>query len=283
MKTNQKLLVLISFAVISMWGCSKSTDNKESAAAVSQNEALTRTNPKWQVQELFKSRYKKFNDKNSCWVRVTNTGKYCVNLQIIASKPTSSGRLLYVTESGSPMENDGTLNQTHVVQGTVSLFIVEEIGGKFQVVASSDEISNGAYGTPNDGDTYRSGNDGQLGFILTNGDMHQGYAGSTISLFLQKDKKIVEVATLNTSYSNSGACGDPKDQLCDLNSIDSKIETVYDSSKKYFDLKIQMIKEVQEMGKKALKVDKSSTIKFDESKFAYEIGDTNKPYSGLEF
>lgn len=284
MKINKTLIAVLSFTALTMLACSKSGDNKEaSTAAASQNETLTRANPKWQVQELFKSRYKKFNEKSSCWIRVSSSGKYCVNLQIVTSKPTNTGRLLYVTESGSLMENDGTLNQTHVVSGIVSLFLVEEANGKFQVVASSDEIANGAYGTPNEADTYRAGNDGQLGFILTNGDMHQGYAGSTLSLFLQNGKKIVEVATLNTSYGNEGACGDPKDQLCDLNSIDTKIETINDSGKKYFDLKIKTTKESKEMGKAAAKTEKSAIIKFDEAKFAYDIGDTNKPYAGLDY
>lgn len=283
MKINKKLIAVISFTALTMLACSKSGDNKEASTAASQNETLTRTNPKWQVHELLKSRYKKFNDRSSCWIRVSSSGKYCVNLHVVATKPTNTGRLIYVTESGSPMENDGTLSQFHVASGMMTLFVVEEVNGKLQVIASSDEIANGAYGTPNDADTYRAGNDGQLGFILTNGDMHQGYAGSTLSLFVQNGKKIVEVATLNTSYGNEGACGDPKDQLCDLNSIDTKVEAINDSGKKFFDLKVQTKKESKEMGKAAVKTEKSATIKFDEAKFAYDIGDANKPYAGLDY
>ena len=283
MNINKKLLVLLSFLTLAIVGCSKSSDNKETSSAAVQNESLIKTNPKWQVQELLKARYKKFNDRNSCWIRVSSSGKYCVNLQVVATKPTNTGRLIYVSESGSPMENDGTLSQFHAAAGIMTLFVIEEVNGKLQLIASSDELANGAYGTPNDVETYRTGNDGQLGFILANGDMHQGYAGGTISLFIPKDKKIVEVATLNTYYGNEGACGDPKDQLCDLNTINSKIETVFDSGKKYFDIKVQTKKDAKEMGKAAIQSEKTSVIKFDEGKFVYDIGDVNKPYAGLDY
>lgn len=284
MKLNLKLItpLLITIALIS--GCSKSNGNGELAnAQTSQNESLIKVNPKWQIQDLLKSRYKKFNEKNSCWIRVTSMGNYCVTIQVVGTKTTNTGRLIYVTESGSPIERDGTLNQTHVVQGIITLFIIEESLNKYQVVASSNEISNGAYGVPHEVELYRSGNEDQFGFILSDGDMHQGYVGSTISLFLQSGKKILEVATLNTSYGNEGACGSPKDQICDLISVDSKIETIFNSNKKYFDIKVETTKESKEMGKTSKKTEQTTIIKFDDSKFIYQIGNANNPYNGLEY
>jgi 2-polyprenyl-6-methoxyphenol hydroxylase-like FAD-dependent oxidoreductase len=117
-----------------------------------------------------------------------------------------------------------------------------------------------------------------LGWILEDGYGNMGYFAGGLGLYLQKDNKIIEVADLSTFAGNAGACGDAKDQICDLSDINSVVEAVYAKNKKYFDLKVSTKIFTKEMGKAAVNQDIVKVIPFDEQKFTYDLEEVNKPY-----
>jgi hypothetical protein len=113
---------------------------------------------------------------------------------------------------------------------------------------------------------------------LEDGYGNMGYFAGGLGLYLQKDNKIIEVADLSTFAGNAGACGDEKDQICDLSDINSVVEAVYAKNKKYFDLKVSTKIFTKEMGKAAVNQDIVKVIPFDEQKFTYDLEEVNKPY-----
>ena len=274
-KTFQTALFII--CLVTLFGCGKSKEDTSKIENI-KNQVLNKPDPTFRVLEFFKTRYKKYNDQHQCYVRVFGAGTYCVNLKVIATNDINNGELMYVVESGSPLEKDGSLANAHINTGLVTLFLIEDINNQLRVIAESEEINNGFYGTPNTVKTYRAGSDGQLGWILEDGYGNMGYFAGGIGLYLQKDNKIIEVADLSTFAGNAGACGDEKDQICDLSDINSVVEAVYAKNKKYFDLKVSTKIFTKEMGKAAVNKDIVKVIPFDEQKFTYDLEEVNKPY-----
>ena len=105
-----------------------------------------------------------------------------------------------------------------------------------------------------------------------------GNIAGGISLYMQKDNKITEVASLSTFAGNAGACGDAKDQICDLSDINTVVEAVYAKNKKYFDLKVSTKMFTKEMGKAVVNKDMMKVIPFNDQKFTYDLEEVNKPY-----
>ena len=122
------------------------------------------------------------------------------------------------------------------------------------------------------------GTEGQLGWILEDGYGNMGYFSGGIGLYIQKDNKIVGVASLSTFSANGGGCGDAKDQICDLSDINSVVEAIYESDKKYFDINVSTKIYTKEMGKPEIFKNIRHILKFDDKKFKYDLGDVNKPY-----
>jgi hypothetical protein len=274
-KIFQALMLVIS--VVILFGCGQSKEDT-SKKQDTKNQVLNKLDPTYRIQEFFKTRYKKYNEQHQCYVRVFGAGTYCVTLKVIATNEINNSELLYVVESGSPLEKDGSLANYHASTGLVTLFLMEDMNDQFRVIAESEEINNGFYGSPNPVKTYRAGSDGQLGWILEDGYGNMGQFAGGIGIYLQKDNKIVEVADLSTYAGNSGACGDAKDQICDLSDINSVVEAVYAAKKKYFDLKVSTKIFTKDMGKAAVNKDIVKVIPFDDQKFTYDLGDVNKPY-----
>jgi hypothetical protein len=262
---------------VTLFGCGKSKEDS-SQNKNTKNQVLNKPDPAYRVQEFFKSRYKKFNEQHQCYVRVVGAGTYCVNLKVIATNDIDNKELMYVVESGSPLEKDGSLANFHASTGLVTLFLMENMNDQLRVIAESEEINNGFYGTPNAVKTYRAGSDGQLGWILEDAYGNMGYIAGGISLYLQKENKIIEIADLSTFAENGGACGDAKEQICDLSEINSVVEAVYAKNKKYFDLKVSTKIFTKEMSKAAVNKDIVKVIPFDEQKFTYDLEEVNKPY-----
>jgi hypothetical protein len=267
-------MILIVFFV----ACSKQKEEPPILYVPAKNEVLTKTDSKMKLQDFFKARYTKFDPTNQCWIRITKEGRFCLNLHVVATRETNLNSFIYVVESGTPMANDGTLANYHASSGVMTLFLLGEANDQLNLIAQSETFTNGGYGTPNEIKTYRAGNDGLLGFIVPDGGGNMGYFSGGISLYLQKDNQIVEVASLSNYSDNSGACGDSSSQMCDLKSINSVIETIYDSKKRYFDIKVATRDESKVMGKAKQVKDTVKVISFDDKKFAYEIGDVNQPY-----
>ena len=277
MNINRKIIVL-SICLMALIGCNKATDDASKSELNINNQVLNKPDPTYRILEFFKVRYKKYNDQHQCYVRVSGAGTYCVNLKVIATTDINNSELMYVVESGSPLEKDGSLANFHASAGIVTLFMIEDMNNQLRVIAESEEINNGAYGTPNPVKTYRVGSDGQLGWILKDGYGNMGQFVGGMSLYLRKDNKIIQVADLSTSASNSGACGDAINQICDLSDINSVVEAVYAKNKKHFDLKVSTKIFTKEMGKVAVNKDIVKVIPFDEQKFTYDLEEVNKPY-----
>jgi hypothetical protein len=276
MNINRKIII-ISICLMALIGCNK-TKEDTSVKENTKNQVLNKPDPTYRVQEFFKSRYKKYNEQHQCYVRVFGAGTYCVTLKVIATNDINNGELMYVVESGSPLEKDGSLANYHISTGLVTLFLIEDINNQIKVIAESEEINNGFFGTPNQVKTYRAGSDGQLGWILEDAYGNMGNIAGGISLYLQKDNKITEVASLSTFAGNAGACGDAKDQICDLSDINTVVEAVYAKNKKYFDLKVSTKMFTKEMGKAAVNTDIVKVIPFNDQKFTYDLEEVNKPY-----
>jgi len=274
-KTFQALLFVI--CVVTLFGCGKSQE-ETSTKENTKNQVLNKPDPTFRILEFFKTRYKKYNDQKQCYVRVSGAGTYCVNLKVIVTTDINNGELMYVVESGSPLEKDGSLAKFHASSGIVTLFLIEDMNNQIKLIAQSEEINNGFYGTPNLVKTYRAGTDGQLGWILEDGFGNMGQFSGGMSLYLQKDNKIVQVADLSTYAGNSGACGDAKDQICDLYDIKSVVEAVYAKNKKYFDLQVSTKVFMKDMGKPEVNNDIVKVIPFDDQKFTYDLVEVNKPY-----
>jgi hypothetical protein len=262
--------------------CTKSPEETPKSTLSMKNQILTQIDVDTRVDEFFKTRYKKYNEQNKCWIRVFSAGTYCVTIKVIAHQESSTRDLIYVVESGSPMDQNRNLLNFHAAAGLMTLFLIEDVNEQLKIIAESEEIMNGAFGTPNDNvKTYRIGSDGQLGLRLVNGYGNQGVFSGSLALYMQKDNKIVEVAELNTYSGNSGACGDEKDQICNLFEEDLVVEVVNAASKKYFDLKLTQKTADKEMGKPMIKSEKTYVIQFDEKKFAYDLEKFNKA-SGIK-
>ena len=274
-KTFQVVLLVI--CVVTLFGCGKSNEDT-SKKENTKNQVLNKPDPTYRILEFFKTRYKKYNDQQQCYVRVSGAKSYCVNLKVIAATDINQGELMYVVESGAPLEKDGSLANFHASTGIVTLFLIEDMNNQLKLIAQSEEINNGFYGTPNPVKTYRAGTDGQRGWIIEDGFGNMGQFAGGMSLYLQKDNQIVAVADLSTYAGNSGACGDAKDQICDLSDIKSVVEAVYAKNKKYFDLQVSTKVFMKDMGKPAVNNDIVKMIPFDDQKFTYDLGDVNKPY-----
>ena len=268
--TSKLLTVWICLATLV--ACTKTPEETPKSTLSTKNQILTQVDVDTRVNEFFKTRYKKYNEQNKCWIRVFSAGTYCVTIKVIAHQETSTRDLIYVVESGSPIDQNRNLLSFHAAAGLMTLFLIEDVNEQLKIIAESEEIMNGAYGAPNDNiKTYRIGSDGQLGLRLVNGYGNQGVFSGSLALYMQKDNKIVEVAELNTYSGNSGACGDEKDQICNLFEEDLVVEVVSAASKKYFDLKLTQKTADKEMGKPMIKSEKTYVIQFDEKKFAYDL------------
>jgi hypothetical protein len=269
----------LSILILALVGCSKPKEVTPIQYVPAKNEVLTREDLTPRIQEFLKARYTKYDEMNKCWIHRTKDGFACVTLHIIGNRETNTNSYIYVVESGSPLEPDGTLANFHASSGVMTLFMFGETNHQLNLMAQSDEIANGSYGYPNEVKTYRVGNDGQLGWLLNDGGGNMGVFGGVISLYLQKDNRITEVATINNFFSNTGACGDPSSQICDIEDLNSVIETVYDGQQRFFDIQVSTRKESKAMGKPAVVKNTVKLIQFNEQKFAYELGDVNQPYA----
>lgn len=275
------LAFLMIFSIL--FGCGK--DEVSETQSPGRNELLTAPNDNSLVEKFLhfdQKRYKEYDSKNNCLLRASDEVIYCSKLEVIYAQEEKQGRTLYVAESSILRDDDGNLQKTHTLQGVITLFVIQQTGDELKITSQSEEISNGSYGVPNPVKTYRQGNGTARGWILTDGDAHQGYSGGTISLFLQKSRDIAPVATINVRYDDTEHCASD-DSDCSVTSLSTDVETIYSPNSKYFDLKIETNGSKIEKGKKEILINNKFTVKFDESKFAYKTDAADKLYEGLEY
>lgn len=271
-----------AFAILILFflcGCSENKESEKKASST--NENLTAPYDEDLLSELLKERYKKKHKSYDCYILEEKEEKFCVNIEIIFTQETNQGKNLYVVESGMPMGDNGILFDSHANHGVITLFLINRNGDEMKILAQSQAISNGPWGKPNPVKIYRPGSRETRGWILSDGDMHQGYAGGTISLYLQQNNRIVHAATIGTYYDNSGACW--SDDECSSTALSTGVETIPSNNAEYYDLKIKTKGEKKEKGKVEIPIEKEFIIKFDKLKFEYQIEMANKLYDGLDY
>ncbi len=275
-----KIIVLPLLVFATFFGCSE--NKAKEGPRVSKNEILTAPHDDYLVTDYLKKRYKEYDSDNNCLIRKTAEEVLCTTLNVIYSQEEDQGRNLYVVESGIPVGDDGKLAQAHVYTGTITLFIINQNNEKLKIVSQSEEISNGAYGTPNPVKIYRPGSGTTRGWILSHGDMHQGYSGSRISLYLQKDRQIVLAGAIDTAYDDTNACVAENDD-CSTQTISSTVETIHSEKTDYYDLKVKTKSKKKDKGKNEVAAENEFIVKFNKEKFEYETDLPNKLYEGLEY
>lgn len=236
--------------------------------------------PRNKVVESIK--YKEYDLKNECHIRSSDQTLYCVNIDSAIISVENGAKFIYAVENGNELNESREKMNAHVNLGSLKFFKFEQVNdNKLKLISESDLISCGPYGGRCSAVTYKYGNGPELAWVVTTGDMHQGYSGSNLSAYTAMGKKISPFLDIQTSYSNEGAIrGDEPDAIVQI--LDTKVTTVPSTTEKFFDLKINVTgKEIKK--KKSSPVDFSTVIKFDSKSNSYPTDAVKKIYEGTEY
>ena len=226
-------------------------------------------------------KYDRFNDALGCNIRNENGAHYCVDIDGAVLTTESGGEFIYAVENGSPLNDDGEKDESHVALGSLKFFKYELIKDKVRLVAESELIGCGPYGSPCGARTYRIGVGPELGWVLTSGDMHQGHSGSRMDAYALFEDKIKLIFSIQTSYSNEMAYGD-SDSLHPMLDISTKITTMPGPSARFFDLDVT-VAGTEKFKKKETAIGFGGILKFDFKKGEYDTSALRKFYEGREY
>lgn len=232
------------------------------------------------VRESIK--YKEYDSKNDCSIRIEDKSMYCVKIDSAIVSVENGSKYIYAVENGNELDENKEKMTSHVNLGSLKFFKFEILmDNKLKLVSESDLLSCGPYGGTCNAITYKYGNGQDLAWVVSTGDMHQGYIGSSLNAYTSFGKKITSFLDIQTGYSNVNAISED-DSDSTIQDITTKITTVPSSSEKFFDLKINVTgKEIKK--KKNTPIDFSTVIKFDTKKNSYATDEIKKIYEGKDY
>ena len=103
-------------------------------------------------------------------------------------------------------------DDSHATEGRVALYVVAAYGAR---VAGIRDLATGSHGNAGSVALLPLGAK-RNAFVVEGGGVFQGVAVARQSLWVPRDGTLVEVAELNATYDNSGACGDDCDDAVAL-------------------------------------------------------------------
>ncbi len=270
-------IFIVSFAFI-ISGCAKQqeVDNVYSTPIVLSELFDARD----KVKEYIK--YKEYDSKNECSIRLEDKSTYCVNIDSAIVSVENGSRFIYAVENGVELDENKEKMTAHVNYGSLKFFRFEiSKDNKIKLLSESDLLSCGPYGGTCSAVTYRYGSGPELAWVLSTGDVHQGYSGTNLSAYAAFGKKIISFLDIQTSYSNENAVrGDEPDAI--IQDISTKIITEPRASDKFFDLKVYVTgTEIKK--KKKTAIDFSTVVKFDSKNNAYVTDEVKKIYEGKDY
>ena len=264
------------FIAVQLIGCTKESEFNTNPLPIVigdlKNNPEQNNNKEFQKQIEQILKYDEYTNKIGaidCYIDIQLNN--CVKISSIIKNNEANKIILYIVESAYPLDEQNQLITSHVASGFLKFMKFELISERLTLVALSQLIGCGPYGTPCEPVTYKFGSTNELGWVTKTGDMHQGYSGSSLSIYAENDNKITQILEVQTSYSNGGAIN-PEDESKEIISIDSKITTVPQENKKYFDLDVSIIENIIEGKKEDIK----------KSKFLIKYDDKIKSYNTLE-
>lgn len=224
-------------------------------------------------------KYKNYDLEKQCFVNVTPN--FCVKLTSAVQNTENKKEYLYVVESAYPLDADNEFDESHAAGGALKFLKFELLNNQLSLVATSDAFFCGPYGKPCDTVTFKHGHSEELAWKTETGDMHQGYAGTSMQIYALIDRRIQQVLDVQTSYSNAGAIMDDDPQR-ELIEIDSTITTVPKKDARFFDLEIALNGRIQK-NKKVTPVNSKYLVKFDNKKNAYDTQQVQKEFKDGDY
>lgn len=272
----------VFFIVFQLTGCTKNSETNKVSIPINLSEL--KYIPEQSTKEFIKKiedhlNYKDFNSKHACYMNLVDN--YCVNISSVVKNIENNKIFLYVVESGYPLDSENELDESHVAVGNLRFIKYELLNENLALIAKSDSIGCGPYGVPCDAVTYKLGNTNELAWVSETGDMHQGYGGTSLSIYAVINDKIIEILEMPTSYSNSGAI-DENDKNSKIININSKIMAVPHENIKYFDLEVTITEEITR-AKKLESKNYKYLIKYNENKNLYDSQQIKKLFEGKDY
>lgn len=183
------------------------------------------------VAEIMNRAYGMFNAKQRCWIaRDEEQQRYCMKVvRHDWTRPTADGisSKLYLLAAGEAVDEDGEPNTSHASAGLVGAFIAERRGTRITLVSSVEGLSLGSYGKPPESWSLDELGPGVFGWRSVYGSCHQGNCVGIGALLVPHGSRIIDVG-FPVSFSNAGACGEPK---CEARASDIKSRIEIDTSK----------------------------------------------------
>ena len=280
-KIKGTAFALLSSTIVIFVGCSKSQENINKNSVVESGVVLSGyIDPKIIVARNIK--YKAYDDNNRCNIRVNDNQSYCVNIDLVTISTENGTQFFYALEGGTPLDEKMEKKNAHVDLGSLKFYKFEMIkDNKLKLVAESDLLECGPYGNPCGGMTYKVGNGPELGWVITTGDMHQGYGGTYLTAYAMVNKKIQPILSVQTSSTNEGAVdSDVSDAKVSVKS--TAVTTVTSAAEKFYDLEV-VVSGKNITNKKATPINFTTTLKFDGKTNAYDSKSVAKIYDGAEY
>lgn len=280
-KINNVSFILLTLMILIFAGCSKNPENIISKNAIESGVVLSDyIDPKIIVTKNIK--YKAYDDNNRCNIRVNDNQSYCVNIDQATISTEDGTKFIYAVENGTLLDENMEKKNAHVDRGSLKFYKFELIkDNKLKLIAESNLLECGPYGNPCGGMTYKVGNGPELGWVISTGDMHQGYGGTYLTAYAVVNKKIQPVLSVQTSSSNEGAVDiDASDITVSVKS--TTVTTVPSANEKFYDLQV-VVSGKDTTNKKTIPINFTTTLKFDGKTNIYDAKSVAKIYEGKEY
>ncbi len=155
-------------------------------------------------------------------------------MKVIQSKKiaTPYGERLYVFVAGDVVKGG-----SHVDSGLAGAFVLEEKGGKVELVAGSRALPYGSFGSaPDTVKLMQFGPDHYYGWLYESGYTGNGFTSSYNDILLPKGKSVAALASIPSHMDNEGvnSCDDKATKAeCESLDFDLKIDTAKSDVKVY--------------------------------------------------
>ena len=273
---KSKILLSISLFIF-ISGCAKQKEIENSSLTpVVLNKLF---DPRYKVKEYIK--YKEYDSKNDCNIRIDDDEIYCVNIDSALISIENGSKFIYAVENGTELDKNKEKMTAHMNYGSLKFFKFELLNdNKLKLISESKLLSCGPYGGTCNAVTYKYGNGPELAWIVSTGDVHQGYVGGNLTAYTAFGKKINSFLNIQTGYSNENAVGDDPD--ASVQSIGTEITTIPNATEKFHDLNIT-VSGVEVKKKKSSPIDFTAVIKFNSNSNSYQTDVIEKIYEGKEY
>ena len=219
--------------------------------------------------------YNEYDEEKGCFI-IKEPESRCVNIDQTVLSRENGVNFIYALENGTMLDENMEKITAHAYLGTLKFYKFELLNDKnLKIVAESETEGCGPFGSPCSGDTYKVGNGPELGWVVSTGDMHQGYAGSSLSAYAVFNKKIASILTVQTSFSDAGAFRDDVPGAT-VTEMSTRITTLPSGSEKFYDLEV-VVRDEQRAPIF------STILKFDSKTNTYDSKAVAKIYEGLEY